>query len=50
MVKDGKIAARKVLPLSFSFDHRVIDGAEGARFLMDLKKVLESAEEMRKIT
>jgi pyruvate dehydrogenase E2 component (dihydrolipoamide acetyltransferase) len=33
VVKDGKIETRKVLFLSLSFDHRVVDGAEAARFL-----------------
>ena len=32
---------RKMLPLSLSYDHRVIDGAEAARFIVDLKKNLE---------
>ena len=33
IIKDGKIEIRKMLPLSLSFDHRVVDGAEAARFL-----------------
>ena len=33
IVKDGKVVVRKILPLSLSFDHRVVDGAEAARFL-----------------
>ena len=32
---------RKTLPLCLSFDHRIIDGAEAARFATDLKKILE---------
>ena len=32
-VKDGKVETRKMLFLSLSFDHRVVDGAEAARFL-----------------
>ncbi len=32
-VVEGQIAARMMLPLSLSFDHRVIDGADGAAFL-----------------
>ena len=38
---DGKMEARKILPLSLSFDHRVVDGAEAARFMSDLIKHLE---------
>lgn len=32
-VIDDKIVVRKVLPLSLSIDHRVVTGAEAARFL-----------------
>lgn len=36
-VYDGeRIVPRLMLPLSLSYDHRVIDGAEGARFMRDL--------------
>lgn len=40
-VKDGKIIVVKTLPLCLSFDHRVIDGAEAARFMNDLVAKLE---------
>lgn len=33
VVRNGRMVVRKILPLSLSFDHRVVDGAEGARFL-----------------
>ena len=33
----GKIVSRKILPISLSYDHRIIDGAEAARFNNDLK-------------
>ncbi len=33
VVRNGRMVVRKMLPLSLSFDHRVVDGAEGARFL-----------------
>ena len=36
----GKIVSRKILPLSLSYDHRLIDGAEGARFCVYLSKCL----------
>jgi len=39
----GAAVVKKTLPLCLSFDHRVIDGAEAARFMNDLKKVLEDA-------
>jgi pyruvate dehydrogenase E2 component (dihydrolipoamide acetyltransferase) len=41
MVIDGQVVARKMMYLSPSFDHRVIDGAVAARFVSALKKVLE---------
>ena len=41
MVVDGKIEIRKVLPLSLSFDHRVVDGAEAVRFMNTVKELLE---------
>jgi pyruvate dehydrogenase E2 component (dihydrolipoamide acetyltransferase) len=45
--QDGAFAPRRILPLSLSYDHRVIDGADGARFtsrlaalLADLRRIL----------
>lgn len=38
---DGKPAVRKMLPLSVSFDHRVLDGAEAAQFTKTVKEHLE---------
>ena len=41
LVKDkNKIISRKILPISLSYDHRIIDGAEGARFCVYLGKCL----------
>jgi pyruvate dehydrogenase E2 component (dihydrolipoamide acetyltransferase) len=40
-VRDGKITIRKLMPLSLSFDHRVIDGAMAARFVNAIIKYLE---------
>jgi len=37
---EGKYESRIMLPLSLSYDHRVIDGAEGARFCAHLKESL----------
>ena len=36
----NKIISRKILPISLSYDHRIIDGAEGARFCVYLGKCL----------
>ena len=37
---DGKFVTRTMLPLSLSYDHRIIDGAEAARFNNELKENL----------
>ena len=34
---DGDFQPRKMMPISLSYDHRIIDGAEAARFCQDLK-------------
>ena len=36
----GKFQTRVMLPLSLSYDHRIIDGAEGAKFCVHLKESL----------
>lgn len=40
-VHEGQPAVRRVLPLSLTFDHRVVTGGEAARFLVALKLDLE---------
>jgi 2-oxoisovalerate dehydrogenase E2 component (dihydrolipoyl transacylase) len=42
-VHRGEVAVRRILPLSLTFDHRVVTGGEAARFLMALKSDLERA-------
>ncbi|AEB44395.1 MULTISPECIES: 2-oxo acid dehydrogenase subunit E2 [Micromonospora] len=42
VVRDGQITVAPVLRLSLTFDHRVIDGAEAADVLTDLKQELEN--------
>jgi pyruvate dehydrogenase E2 component (dihydrolipoamide acetyltransferase) len=39
--RDGEFVGRNMLPLSLSYDHRLIDGADGARFLGWISKALE---------
>jgi len=41
VVRDGKIEIRKIIFLSLSFDHRVVDGAEAVRFLNTVIEHLE---------
>jgi 2-oxoisovalerate dehydrogenase E2 component (dihydrolipoyl transacylase) len=40
-VREGQIAVRRILPLSLTFDHRVVTGGEAARFLVALRLDLE---------
>lgn len=42
VVENGKMVIKKVLPLSFTYDHRIIDGAEASRFMNDLISYLEN--------
>jgi pyruvate dehydrogenase E2 component (dihydrolipoamide acetyltransferase) len=46
MVVDGQIVARQMMYLSPSFDHRVIDGAVAARFVSEVKALLESPQRL----
>jgi pyruvate dehydrogenase E2 component (dihydrolipoamide acetyltransferase) len=39
--RDGQFVPRQMLPLSLSYDHRVIDGADAARFLRFIVDGLE---------
>ncbi len=41
MVKDGQIVIRKMMNLSSSFDHRVVDGWDAASFVQAIKNLLE---------
>ena len=44
VVRDGKMVVRKIMPLSISFDHRIIDGAKIAEFANTLKELLEDPD------
>ena len=46
LTKDGKFYAGRVMPLSLSCDHRVVDGAEGARFLNTLIELLQDPSKL----
>jgi pyruvate dehydrogenase E2 component (dihydrolipoamide acetyltransferase) len=47
-VREGRIEPRRILPLALSYDHRLIDGADAARFVRELVARLEDfpAEEV----
>jgi len=40
VIRDGKAELRLMLPLCLSYDHRAVDGADGARFLVKLAAAL----------
>ena len=40
VVRNGEIVVRKMLPLTLSFDHRVADGADAARFVSEMVREL----------
>jgi len=41
VVRDGQITAEAMMSLSLTFDHRIIDGSPGARFLKTVKEIVE---------
>ncbi len=45
-VREGRIEPRLIMPLALSYDHRVIDGADGARFMRKIVDALENPELM----
>jgi pyruvate dehydrogenase E2 component (dihydrolipoamide acetyltransferase) len=44
VVRDGGIVVRKIMPLSITFDHRVVDGGVAAKFMNHVIKLLEDPE------
>jgi len=45
VARDGKVVIRMMTPLGLSYDHRVIDGGEAARFIVDLVTALQDFKE-----
>jgi len=43
-VKNGQVVPRKVMPLSLTWDHRIMDGAQAAKFMGELLRYLENPE------
>jgi 2-oxoisovalerate dehydrogenase E2 component (dihydrolipoyl transacylase) len=41
VARNGQIIVRRIMNLSSSFDHRVVDGADGARLIQHLKRMME---------
>ncbi|PBJ81813.1 branched-chain alpha-keto acid dehydrogenase subunit E2 [Lysobacteraceae bacterium NML93-0399] len=42
MFKDGQVVARKLMNLSSSFDHRIVDGMDAAEFVQAIRRRLET--------
>ena len=42
VVRDGKVTVASIMNATLSADHRVSDGAEGARFILEIKRLLEN--------
>lgn len=42
VVREGEVVVRQVMKVALSADHRVTDGAEGARFIKEIQKLLEN--------
>jgi pyruvate dehydrogenase E2 component (dihydrolipoamide acetyltransferase) len=42
VVRDGEVVVRQIMRVTMSCDHRIVDGATGAKFLQTFKKILEN--------
>ena len=42
VVRDGEVVAADMMTATLSADHRVVDGADGARFIGEIKRILEN--------
>jgi len=49
-VREGKIVARQIMKMTLSCDHRIVDGALGARFVNGVKQKLENVEMWKLLT
>ncbi len=50
VVRDGKIVVRQMMKLTLSCDHRIVDGALGAKFINAVKAKLEDLELWKRLT
>lgn len=46
VVRDGEVVIRTVMNVSSSFDHRIVDGFVAARFVQEMKQLLESPAQL----
>ncbi len=45
-VREGKVVARPVMPMSITFDHRIIDGEKGLKFAQTLRGLIEDPDQL----
>jgi pyruvate dehydrogenase E2 component (dihydrolipoamide acetyltransferase) len=46
VVREGKVVASPVLPMSVTFDHRIIDGEQGLTFALTLRSLIEDPTQL----
>ena len=46
VVRDGQVTARPVMPMSVTFDHRIIDGEHGLTFALTLRALIEDPRQL----
>jgi pyruvate dehydrogenase E2 component (dihydrolipoamide acetyltransferase) len=46
VVEEDAVVIREILPLSLSFDHRIIDGADAGRFVNEVKRLLSNPKKL----
>ncbi|HLZ95959.1 MAG TPA: dihydrolipoamide acetyltransferase family protein [Candidatus Dormibacteraeota bacterium] len=46
VVRDGQVVVRPMMPMSVTFDHRVIDGEQGLTFALTLRELIENPEHL----
>ena len=48
VVREGRVVARPVMPMSVTFDHRLIDGEQGLKFGLTLRGLIEDPSQLAK--
>jgi pyruvate dehydrogenase E2 component (dihydrolipoamide acetyltransferase) len=43
-VEEGRVVVQRIMPMSVTFDHRVVDGADAVIFMNAIKKYLEDPD------
>ena len=46
VVRDGKVVARPMMPMSVTFDHRIIDGEQGLTFALTIRSLIEDPTQL----